>query len=248
VVAAVLSEAPAARAGFTSMFENYSVSYTQTSHLPPAAESSASFRVTANSTTNPNFTAVSLTVPVGSPLGLSGSGGAWDTGLFSHTFTTRAQLDAAFPAGTYTLNGTGAGVAAPTSVSIDYTQNAYPGQSFTFLWDSFVTGGVGSPSLFFTITASNGSQLFNQFLPTNLSGIQFGPNFFSANTQYTYQLGWFNDITGTSSGASTDLRFGFVTTGTFRTVPEPTSLVLGLIAGLTVVAARRISIRWRAAA
>jgi hypothetical protein len=255
--AAIVAEPSSARAGFTQFFQLHATDYSQNSNSPPAAESSASYLARPTSTTSPDFTSVTLTPPVGSSFGLTESpagSGFWDSGLFSHQFATNAQLDAAFPTGTYTL--TGAGGSSPASATITYAQSAYPvtvpfltgttysslqgldsSQPITLTWDAFVPSSLAtSSSLFLTINGTSGT-VFNQFLPTSATSVTLAANTFSPGAHYTFQLGWFSDVTSTNTaGTFLDNRFAYATTGAFTAaaVPEPSTLVLELNAGLMI--------------
>ncbi len=258
-IASTLAAAPAARAGFTQFFQRREIDYTQTSNAAPAAESQASYLTRPSSTISPDFTAVTLAPPVGSPLALSEtSPGSWDSGLTSHTFATQAQLATAFPIGTYTLTGTGG--SAPLTASIAESQTSYPAtQPFltgttysslqglnpahplTLTWDTFTAGpGATTSSLFLTILGPSGD-VFNQFLPTSTTSQLLPANTFQANASYTLQLGWYSDVTSTGAGGvSLDDRFVNLTSASFTsgTVPEPASLAM-IAAPLIILTLRR---------
>ena len=268
---AILAGASPARAGFTQFFQDHTVNYTQNSNSQPTTETGAYYLTRPTSTTSPDFTAVSLTPPVGSPFSLTegtpGSG-FWDSGLSSHTFATKALLDAAFPTGTYTLTGTGG--SAPTTSTISYSQSAYslsvpfltgttystlqgfnPSNPLTITWNSFLTGSVANSStIFFSISGPSGS-VYNQALSSLTTSVSLSANVFSPNTTYLYQLEFSNDIDGTDAGGVfLDNRFVFVTSGTFTTgssvaVPEPSTIVLSLTACLIGLGVSRSRIRRR---
>jgi hypothetical protein len=223
--------------------------FTQTSASPPTVANSYRFNARGFLASPGDATAGTLTYPgPGSPASLTLLRPTL-LNFSSPTFPTQAALDAAFPFGTYTL--TTSGGTMPQTVSINYTQDAYPlsipaltgptflglqgldpSLPFTVAFNSFVTGPVANESfVFFSITDTlTGLTAFSaDFLPASTTSIALPAGTLQLDTPYRFELSFSNRIADLSIVPRRDQGFSYRTSGTFRTagaVPEPGSLAL----------------------
>lgn len=152
----------------------------------------------------PAVTAATLTLPNGTQTNLN------TFGFFSYfrTFDSQAELDAAFPAGNYTLRFTQTGQAervipmnvpatrppVPKIINFEATQSWDATQPFTLQWTPFV-GATGNDQLFLVISDDSGDVVFQapdfcvpRELPLNATSLVIPANTLSANETYTAQL------------------------------------------------------------
>jgi hypothetical protein len=110
-------------------------------------------------------------------------------------------------------------------------------RSFTFLLSPFVTGSQASSSfIFLTIfDFTTGMFVFNAgFLPPTTTSVVLAANTLAANHRFGYEVDFSNRdlVSGTGAAFAPQLGFDVRTTGTFQSVPEPSSLCLVGIGGL----------------
>ena len=171
----------------------------------------------------------------------------------------QAALDAAYPFGTYTIQASGGTdpLQPSSSVGIDYTANAYgntpaltagsydalqslhPALSDTVDFNTFMPNVDTNESFIFlnVYLVSTGADVFSDnFLPSSTTDVVIPGGTLAANTAYSYELIFDDRILGTDingSGIATQQEFDTRTFGDFTTgsatVPEPSSLALGLI-------------------
>ena len=164
-----------------------------------------------------------------------------------------ATLQTAFPFGTYTVAGSG-GTAGPSSVSLDYTQNAHasnvpqltplsysglqaldPSQAFTIAFTADAPVAASTDNFVFAniFNASTGAFVFGDgFLPTSTITEFLPANTLAPNTSYSLEVLFSNRIGSTSNGIDTTLGFDQATTTNFTTSPVPEAmsvLSLGLL-------------------
>ncbi len=183
-------------------------SYKQTSTADPAPDLDQSPFLFSTLVDAPEFgpavTAASLTLPNGTQTNLN------TFGFFQYfqAFDSQAELDAAFPAGTYTLRFTQTGQAErvipmnvpagrpplPKITNFEATQTWDATQPFTLQWTPFV-GATGNDQLFLLISDDSGDVMFQapdfcvpRELPLNATSIVIPANTLSANQTYTAQL------------------------------------------------------------
>lgn len=209
-----------------------------------------------------DFTAVQLTYPgPGSPVSMTMTDPTtWDYGFGLPLFATQAQMDVAFPFGTYAYDATGA---PGDSTSFDYTANDYPGAQpflangdfanlqgmnpaapFMFHFSPYATdSNADFQFIFLTIFDPIANAFVNlpnsSFLSHTTTGYTLAANTLQVNHPYDYELIYSNRVLLDSPGADFNAQIGFDlrTSGAFETgpalVPEPGSLALiatGLIA------------------
>ena len=249
--ALALVTAGPARAELLSYATFRSAFFTQTSASPPTVANVFSFAATGGLANPGDATGGTLTYPgPGSPAPLA----LVSPTLLSFTspaFPTQAALDAAFPLGTYTLTTSGGSM--PQTVSLSYTQNAYPqsipaltgptflglqgldpSPPFTVAFTPFVTGPVANESfVFFSIIDTLTSQLAfsSGGLPAGTTSLTLPGGTLQPDTPYLFDLVFSNRLADVSAVPRRDQVFDYHTSGTFRTagagvVPEPGSWAL----------------------
>ena len=152
----------------------------------------------------PAVSASSLTWPNGTQTNLSTFGFF----QFFESFDTQAELDAAYPAGNYTLRFTQSGQAErvipmsipagappiPKITNFEATQAWDTTQPFTLQWTPF-TGATGDDQIFLIISDDQGRVVFQapdlcvpRALPLNATSLVIPANTLSTNETYTAQL------------------------------------------------------------
>ncbi len=177
-------------------------------------------------------------------------------------FATQADMDTAFPMGTYTYSATG-GSAGPATATLDYTADGYPtaqpyltGTDYTDLQNVSASAPItvhfspfaanasaAEQDEFFTIfDTTSGTLVYNAgFLPFATPGVTIAANTLSAGHSFQYDLVDSNRFTVTGGGATFPPQIGFDlhTIGVFSTasaaVPEPGSIAL--LVGMSVTGA-----------
>lgn len=212
----------------------------------PSAEMPAAFFASYAAASNHTVTAVSIMGPVNRTLQKNILGQFF----FSEEAQTAAGLDAAFPAGNYTLNATGAGsatvalggvaqVPVPKVNNLVELGNMNPANAFTLTFAPF-TGAGASDGISISITREGGSNVFsapdfckNILLPNTATSVVIPANTFQAGGKYvgsiTFSKSVFNtnSIAGTTvtGGVSASTEFGFTApSGTTGTQPRWTSI------------------------
>jgi hypothetical protein len=172
------------------------------------------------------------------------------------SLANQAAMDAAFPMGTYSFTASNGGTTATATASYtadDYArslpfltgtnfsdlQGMNSTRPFTFQFSPFVTGPLASSSfIFLTIfDFTTGTFVFNAgFLPPTTTSVVLAANTLAPNHRFGYELDFSNRdlVTGIGARFAPQLGFDVRTTGTFQSVPEPSSLCLVGIGGLIV--------------
>ncbi|HEX2973195.1 MAG TPA: hypothetical protein VHP11_12745 [Tepidisphaeraceae bacterium] len=222
------------------------------------------FLTTVNSVHAFDLTGGTLTYPGPSSPATLSSAGPTKIDYSSFAFDTKAQLDAAYPAGTYSyLVGNGA---TGYSTSLNYTADFYP-QSlpyldsttyadlqgmnpqvpFTFDFSPFQTGpGVSASFILFTLYDLNSSDetpiLDAGLLPPSTTGFVLPANTLQPGHLYHYEMFFSNRVSVASPGAENPglLGFDYRTNGEFTpAVPEPVGLSMLAVAGIGLLGRRR---------
>jgi hypothetical protein len=182
----------------------------------------------------------------------------------SPSVSTQAALDAAFPAGTYSTTATNSITSATQTVSVDVTnlnvfshtipaltpagytaiQGLHASADTTLSFNTFLPDAAANESdIFFTLFDTSGNSVFDAgFLPSSTTGITIPANTLQPNTPYTYTLIFSDRINSTDpNGLFDDLGYDLSTSGAFTTepAPEPATLSLLSVAGLTLLLKRR---------
>lgn len=215
--------------GFGSIYK--AVNYTQTGDQAPVldAEMAATFTGTYRGASNQNVSAVSITGPGGS-MNLTNTFGFF---LGSREFATAEALDTAFPAGTYTVNATGAGsgtltigstaqVPLPRFNNLVALGNLDASQAFTLTFAPF-TGAGANDSIFVSISATDDTNEFhapdfckNIELPNTATSVVIPANTFKAGQRLRGQISFSRGSFDTNSIPSTTLSGGVSKTTTFN--------------------------------
>lgn len=214
--------------------------FVQTGNANPVA-SGASFAGNYRGASNQTVTAVSVAGPVNRTMETF-------AGFFflSEQVASAAALDAAVPAGNYTLSATGAGSAslalgAVSQVPIPKINNLVelaamnPASAFTLNFAPF-TGATANDSISISITEKNGDGEFhapdpckNILLPNTATSVTIPAGAFKAGAQYQGSISFSkgagfntNTIPGTTvyANATAQTEFGFTLGGG----PQPTAL------------------------
>lgn len=241
------------------IFKN--ISYQQTSPSAPTTPSSYFADVEAFLVNPGDFDSVTVTypgpdspasLPLVSPLKFG----------IGPSFATQADMDAAYPFGTYSFMANNSVTMASETDDLDYTVDAYtsdipaldaatftalqgmdPTQPFTFNFNSFTPNPSANQSAtFLTIFGSS----FGTSLSDTATSAVVPANTLLPGTAYTYELDFSDRIGGTDpGGANTYIGFDVRTDGTFTTaaVPEPSSLI-----PLAMVFLGAAVVRWRKSA
>ena len=225
----------------------------QTSNSQPTTATDWCFNAYAEASSPLDFSAAQLTPPSGSPISLSG-GSLLTLPKGPSTYSTQAQLDAAFADGAYTFEATSgrlsgdtasltmpAGSFYPTAVpylnasSFASLEDYDPSQSLQVTWNSFSPDARTTYPFveFFILDPSNGyATLFTADTSTevsNFTSATIPASTLSPDHQYLATLVFSNDIQtqyAYFSTYNTDIEKEYFTDITFTTVPEPSSIVL----------------------
>jgi len=246
-------------AGLTliDLFKN--ISYNQTSGAPPVTPSFFFADVEVTMQNPGDFDTVTVTYPgLGSPLSLPlvaptkfGVGPA---------FATQADMNAAFPFGTYTYTAVNSGTSNMETASLSYTQDAFTadipaltaatfaalqnmnaGLPFTFNFNSFTPHPNATfGETFLTIFGSP----FSVGIPNTATSATVPANTLLPGTTYTAELDFSDRLTGQdqATGVPTLIGFDVRTDVTFTTAattatPEPSTT---LLLGIGLIAAARL--------
>ncbi len=222
-------------------------SYTQTGNGNSVVSNIYFYSFDFHSVSAGDFTAASFTPPGGVAQNIpfvSGSDYHFQTGAYS----TQAQMDTAFPTGTYSATGTG-GAFGPKTTAFSYASDRYSAsQPYLTGTDYSMLQGVNAKSAitlhfspyiadstvsdqfrFLTIfdLTTNTISYQNGFLPTTTNSLTIGASVLNSGDSFSYELIDSNRIVvpSTNSQFDTTLLFDRRTSGTFRTavgaVPEP---------------------------
>ncbi len=259
----VLAGAGAAMAGTGDLIIDKIAFFNQTSSSPPATAVEWKFSATVLPANPIDIAAAELTPPGGSPLAI-GPGAL----ALSASYTSQAQLDAAFPDGGYAFQITSGSLSGGTASLTMPDNSFYPaeipalsGSSFTALetynpsqalplsWDSFTPDARTTfPFVDFWIwDMSNQTTSFIADTSTNVSSFTSATipaSTLLPNHQYWASFVFENDVKTNNAyfgDYNTDILKEYYTDIYFTTVPEPSSGVLVGVAaaGLYVVARRR---------
>lgn len=218
--------------------------------------------------TNPtDFDGGSLTYPgPGSPATYTPVTDATGTYLNYQTpyYASSADLDAAFPAGTYTSTATNSmtsasqttSVASPAADSYPLTiptlttassaalQTVNPAANTPVNFNSFTPDPASTSSyVFFYIFDSSNDEVYDQsFLPSSTTSVTIPSGTLTPSTDYTYRLVFSDriDSTNPADGLADELGFEYGNDGTLITtaVPEPASLMLAALTGMALLRRR----------
>ena len=253
VFPSVLLSTSAAKAQISFVNTGRNSSYTQTGNGNSVVSNIYFYSFDFHSVSAGDFTSVSFTPPGGVPQNIpfvSGGDYHFQTGAYS----TQAQMDAAFPTGTYSATGTG-GAFGPKTTTFSYASDRYSAsQPYLTGTDYSMLQGVNAKSaitLHFSPYAadSNVSDQFrflniydltkntnpysNLFLSANVNSVTIGANVLDSGDSFSYELIDSNRLVvpGTNSAFDVTLGFDRRTSGTFRTavgaVPEPSIAQFG---------------------
>ena len=175
---------------------------------------------------------------------------------------TQAALDADFPAGTYSTTATNSITNATQTVSVGVTNlnvfshtipartpagytaipNINPTADTNIAVNTFRPDDAANESdIFFTLFDTAGNSVFDAgFLTSDTTGITLPAGTLLPNTPYTYTLIFSDRINSIDpDGIFDDLGYDLSTSGAFTTAPEPATLGLLSIAGLSLLLKRR---------
>ncbi len=272
IVSMVLLLSPAARASDISFLDAFgNVSYQQTGNGNTLSLNGAFYSADVNTSVANPYTSVSMTFPgPSSPITAFSHATPTDYLYQTGLYATLADMNTAFPTGTYTFTANNGDTA-----SYNYTANDYAGslpyltgttytdlqgmnssQAFNFTFSPFVTGGTATDSfMFLTIfDSTSGTFVYDAgFLPATTTGLLLPAGTLHAGDQFSYELDFSNRdiLTSGFSGGDFPPQLGFDvrTSGTFSSAaatatPEPSTIVLFGLGGLLVCVGRR-SVRRR---
>ena len=214
--------------GFGSIFK--AVNYTQSGDNAPvlAAESAVSFGATYRGASNQTVTAVTVAGP-GTTVNLTNTFGIF---FASQGFATPEALDAAFPAGTYTVTATGAGavtltiggtgqILVPRFSNLPALSSMNPTQPFTLTFLPF-NGAGPNDTVFININSTDGTSDFqapnickNIELPNNASSVVIPANTFKAGQQLRGSISFSRGSFNTNAIPSTSVSGGVSKTTSF---------------------------------
>jgi hypothetical protein len=205
-----------------------------------------------------DFDGGTVTYPgAGSPLVLTPASGA--TLAFGDSAANFADLNAAYPFGTYSFNVTNSATSASQSASLDYTlaadalsvpaltatsfhqlQGLNAGSGFTFDFNAFAQNPKANLSfLFLNVTDASGNTLFSKSPDPSTTSIFMPGGTLAAGQAYNFDLIFDSRITGADGNVATTIFFDSHTSGAFSTaaaVPEPATWAM-MIFGLAGVGA-----------
>jgi hypothetical protein len=214
--------------GFGAIYKG--VNYTQSGDQAPVLdpEMAAAFSASYRGASNQNVTAVSVAGPAGT-MNLTNTFGFF---LGNREFATPEALDAAFPAGDYTVTATGAGSATlafgnttqiptPRFNNLPALTGMDPAQAFTLTFAPF-NGAGANDSIFININAADDTNEFhapdfckNIELPNTATSVVIPANTFKAGQQLRGQISFSRNSFDTNSIPSTSLSGGVSKTTSF---------------------------------
>ncbi len=222
--------------GAYTLSKSSSYQQTSTADPVPVAESPFAFSVLANGPqAGPAATAGSLTLPNNTSQTLQALFGFL---TFSDTPATDAALDAAYPAGNYTLRFTQTGqpervipmtmpaasVPVPKIANFAAAQAVNAAQGFTLSWNAF-TGAGASDYLSLTITDGLGNLLFQapnpcvpRELPVTATSIVIPANTLETNKSYSAMLAFGRTFYSSTNAVPEMAGFGGVSRSTEFTI------------------------------
>jgi hypothetical protein len=175
---------------------------------------------------------------------------------------SQAVLDADFPAGIYTIAATNSATSTSQTTSFQvptldnyphtvpaltpagYTaaQGLNPAAKFLFNFTNFIPdASANQGTIDFAIDdASNNAVFVDGGLPSTTTGVTIVANLLQPGTSYTFSLSFEDAINSTgTNNINGSLFYIYTTSGSFSTAPEPTTLGLLSIAGLSLLLQRR---------
>jgi hypothetical protein len=170
---------------------------------------------------------------------------------FSPSLNSLADLNAAYPGGTYTATLSNSVSGATASASLQYSPDAIPNaapvitpatlpgfkllnpaQPYTLAFNSFTADPQATKSYTeVEYQSSDGNQTVDLFLPPGTTSYTIPANTLEPNMQYFAYLNFENDFNGTDGPTTTIQQSYMLTQFSFNTgasvvVPEPTGLAL----------------------
>lgn len=215
--------------GFGNFYK--SVQYVQTNNAPPVldVEMPANLGASYRGASNQNVTAVSISGPGGN-LPMPNLFGFF---LANRDFATPAALDAAFPAGNYTITATGAGAATlaisdtgaiptPRITNVEALRTMDVTQAFTLTFAPF-TGAAATDSIFISISEQEGQGEFhapdpcrNILLPNTATSIVIPANTFRVGRKYNGSISFSRNSFDTNSIPNSGVSAGVTKTTSFE--------------------------------
>lgn len=258
-----------ARGGLVDVDLFNNIDYEQTSGAAPTTSTGSFFDLGGDFQNAGDFDSVTVSFPgPGSPVSPMITGTSFNFG--SQLFATQADLQAAFPLGTYTFTASNSITLASQTGVIDYTANLFttaipalaaatynglqgmnPAASFAVNFDSFTPDPNASQGFtFFTVyDPITRNVVFTQgFLDPSVTSVTIPANTLAANTQYGFELDFSDRLNGLDSANNVFTTQGFDvrTDGLFTTgaaqAPEPAS---GILAGIGALSLVRFRVRRR---
>jgi hypothetical protein len=198
-----------------------------------------------------DFDGGTLTYPgAGSPVALTP--GEDNTLAFGDSAATMADLNTAYPFGTYSFLLTNSATSATQDASLDYTQTAdalstpaltaasfnalqglNAGSGFTFDFNGFAQNPAASESfLFLNVTDAAGNTVFSANPDASATSIFMPGGVLAGGQTYDFDLIYDSRIVGSDGNVGTEVFFDSHTGGAFSTaaaVPEPAAWALMLL-------------------
>jgi hypothetical protein len=214
------------------------VQYVQTNNAAPVLniETAASFNATYRGASNQNVTAVSVNGPGGN-LALTNLFGFF---LASRSFPTPAALEAAFPAGNYTVTANGAGAATvalgstgqipvPQINNLTALASMDVTKDFVLNFAPFTAAGA-SGGIFISINSTDGEGEFHapdpcipRDLPNTATSVLIPANTFKAGQKYSGSISFSRSSFDTNAIPSTTVSASVSATTTFEFTPGGTN-------------------------
>ena len=220
-------------------------------------------RATPNDGSSPiNYNAGTVSFPAASPLTTTALGPVGQELRYNSGIVNQTTYQTDYPDGNYNFHLTNSSPAAtenatvtvdsvtatppPTSIptltaaSFNALQGMDPTQPFTMHWNNF-TGANPNALIFLFITNSTGASVFFDGPQPNVTQDTIPANTLQLGQQYGFKLFFSNTTVGplvSSDGVQGEVLQDNRTSGTFTTVPEPSSAALWLL-GLGATGLRR---------